>query len=186
MLDEVGLAAAAEQPVGTFSLGMRQRLAIAAALLHRPALVLLDEPVNGLDPTATAWLRGLVRSWSATGTAFIVASHLLDELDRTAQRVVVLRRGAVVADAPVGELAGRGLRRSTSVVVHTDQPAVVRTALEAGGLRAMQTTPTMVRVDAPGVASVAAALSACDAAVDQIVLDRPTLAEAVDRTLAEP
>jgi ABC-2 type transport system ATP-binding protein len=103
VLAETGIAEHADRRVQTFSLGMRQRLAVAAALLGDPAVLVLDEPVNGLDPGGIQWIRHLMRTWAREGRAVLVSSHLMGEMARTADRVVVLRRGRVVAD---GSLLG--------------------------------------------------------------------------------
>ena len=93
MLDLVGLDAVAGRRAGGFSLGMRQRLGIAAALLGDPPVLILDEPVNGLDPEGIRWIRELLRSLAAEGRAVLVSSHLMSELEDTADHVVVIGRG---------------------------------------------------------------------------------------------
>ncbi|GAA1091585.1 ABC transporter ATP-binding protein [Tsukamurella strandjordii] len=103
-LELVGLQEVAQQSVGSYSLGMRQRLAIAGAVLGDPGTVVLDEPVNGLDPEAIAWIRHTLRRLADEGRTVLLSSHLLAELEQTADRVVALRDGAVVADAPLPEL----------------------------------------------------------------------------------
>ena len=102
VLGEVGLDTAANQKAGGFSLGMRQRLALASALLGDPEVLVLDEPANGLDPTGMHWLRGLLRALASEGRTVLVSSHGLAELARTADRVVVIDSGRLVADEPVG------------------------------------------------------------------------------------
>jgi ABC-2 type transport system ATP-binding protein len=104
LLEETGIAEHADRRVHTFSLGMRQRLAVAAALLGDPAVLVLDEPVNGLDPAGIRWIRVLMRAWAREGRAVLVSSHLMGEMARTADRVVVLRRGRVVADGTVPDV----------------------------------------------------------------------------------
>jgi ABC-2 type transport system ATP-binding protein len=101
-LDTVDLMAAAARRVGGFSLGMRQRLALASALLGDPAVLVLDEPANGLDPVGVHWLRGFLRAFAADGRTVLVSSHGLAELARTADRVVIVDRGRLVAERPVG------------------------------------------------------------------------------------
>ena len=108
VLSLVGLADAASRRAGTFSLGMGQRLGIAAALLGDPRVLLLDEPVNGLDPEGVRWIRGLMRSLAAEGRTVLVSSHLISELAQTADRVIVIDRGRLLADTSVEDLAARG------------------------------------------------------------------------------
>jgi ABC-2 type transport system ATP-binding protein len=109
VLDQVGLSAAGRRKAGGFSLGMKQRLGIAAALLGDPGTLLLDEPANGMDPDGIIWLRRLLRSLAAEGRAVLVSSHLLAELEGIADHLVVLGRGRVLADASVSSLvAGTG------------------------------------------------------------------------------
>jgi ABC-2 type transport system ATP-binding protein len=105
VLAMVGLAEAAGRRAGRFSLGMGQRLGIAAALLGDPGVLLLDEPVNGLDPEGIRWIRGLLRSLAAEGRTLLVSSHLIGELARVADQVVVIGRGRLLAATSVAELA---------------------------------------------------------------------------------
>jgi ABC-2 type transport system ATP-binding protein len=110
VLGLVDLAHAGDTRVGTFSLGMRQRLALAAALLADPPILLLDEPVNGLDPRGILWMRDLLRGLAGEGRAILVSSHLLSELAEIAHRVVIIDHGRLIADAAIDELAdGRSL-----------------------------------------------------------------------------
>ncbi|WP_433016070.1 ABC transporter ATP-binding protein [Kribbella sp. CA-294648] len=104
VLEQVGLAAVARRRAGTFSLGMRQRLGIGAALLGDPAVLLLDEPVNGLDPEGIQWIRGLLRSLAAEGRAVLISSHLMSELEDSAGHLVVIGNGRLIADTTVSEL----------------------------------------------------------------------------------
>jgi len=101
-----GLAEVASQRAGKFSLGMAQRLGIAAALLGDPPVLLLDEPVNGLDPAGIHWIRDLLRTLAAQGRAVFVSSHLISEMALMAEHVVVIGQGRLLADAPVADLAG--------------------------------------------------------------------------------
>jgi ABC-2 type transport system ATP-binding protein len=107
VLGMVGLADVAGQRAGKFSLGMAQRLGIAAALLGDPPVLLLDEPVNGLDPAGIHWIRDLLRTLAAEGRAVFVSSHLISEVALMAEHVVVIGQGRLLADAPVADLAGR-------------------------------------------------------------------------------
>ena len=105
VLGMAGLAEVASQRAGKFSLGMAQRLGIAAALLGDPPVLLLDEPVNGLDPAGIHWIRDLLRTLAAQGRAVFVSSHLISEMALMAEHVVVIGRGRLLADAPVADLA---------------------------------------------------------------------------------
>jgi ABC-2 type transport system ATP-binding protein len=107
VLGLVGLAEVAGRRAGGFSLGMAQRLGIAAALLGDPQVLLLDEPVNGLDPEGIRWVRDLLRSLAAEGRTVFVSSHLIGEIARTADHVLVIGRGRLLADTSVAELAAR-------------------------------------------------------------------------------
>jgi len=107
VLGLVGLADVAGRRAGTFSLGMAQRLGIAAALLGDPEVLLLDEPVNGLDPEGIRWVRSLLRTLADEGRTVFVSSHLIGELARTADHVLVIGRGRLLADTSVAELSAR-------------------------------------------------------------------------------
>ena len=111
VLEITGLADVANKRVGGFSLGMGQRLGIAAALLANPQVLILDEPVNGLDPDGVIWVRNLVRSQAAEGKTVLLSSHLMSEMAQTADHVIVLGRGRVVANAPIGDLLASGAPR---------------------------------------------------------------------------
>jgi ABC-2 type transport system ATP-binding protein len=104
VLDVVGLASAARRHAGGYSLGMKQRLGIAAALLGDPPVLMLDEAVNGLDPEGIIWMRGFLRSLAAEGRALLMSSHLMSELEGTADHLVVIGRGRIVADTSVAKL----------------------------------------------------------------------------------
>jgi len=108
VLAEVGLCDAAHRRTGGYSLGMRQRLALAAALLGDPAVLLLDEPLNGLDPAGVHWMRSLLRAQAAHGRTVFVSSHLISEMTLTADRLIVIGSGRLLADATAAELTARG------------------------------------------------------------------------------
>jgi ABC-2 type transport system ATP-binding protein len=118
VLDLVGLTDVADDRAGGFSLGMGQRLGIAAALLGDPDVLLLDEPVNGLDPEGIRWVRELLRDLADEGRTVLVSSHLMSEMEDTADHLVVLGRGQLLADVPIGELLG------AQAVVRVRTPAV--------------------------------------------------------------
>jgi len=105
VLDMVGLTSAAGRRAGKFSLGMGQRLGVAAALLGDPAVLLLDEPVNGLDPEGVRWIRNLLKSLAAQGRTVFVSSHLISEMALTAERLVVIGQGRLLADTTVAEMS---------------------------------------------------------------------------------
>ena len=108
VLAMVGLDTVAGRRAGTFSLGMAQRLGIAAALLGDPGVLLFDEPVNGLDPEGVRWVRNLLKTLAAEGRTVLVSSHLISEIAVTAERLIVIGRGRLLADATVTGLAARG------------------------------------------------------------------------------
>ncbi|RSM70179.1 multidrug ABC transporter ATP-binding protein [Amycolatopsis sp. WAC 01375] len=125
VLATVGLTDVAGKRAGTFSLGMGQRLGIAGALLGDPGVLMFDEPVNGLDPDGVRWVRQLMRSLAEEGRTVFVSSHLMSEMQLTADRLVVIGKGKLLADAPVDEfIAGNS---QTSVAVRVPAPADLRT-----------------------------------------------------------
>jgi ABC-2 type transport system ATP-binding protein len=140
VLARVGLDGAARRRVGGFSLGMRQRLGLAAALLGDPDILVLDEPTNGLDPEGIRWLRDFVRAYAASGRTVLVSSHLLAEVAQTVDEVVVLNGGRLVAHAPLSEL----LRGGTVVRIRTPDAAALLAALHARGIDAELSTADLV------------------------------------------
>jgi ABC-2 type transport system ATP-binding protein len=131
VLEEVGLAGVAHRRVGGFSLGMKQRLGIAAALLGDPAVLIFDEPVNGLDPEGIRWVRGLARGLAAEGRTVLVSSHLMSEMQSTADHLIVIGRGRLIADTPTAAFLQQGsLHR---VEVRTPSAAGLAAVLTAAG-----------------------------------------------------
>ncbi|WTW96037.1 ATP-binding cassette domain-containing protein [Streptomycetaceae bacterium NBC_01309] len=131
VLGLVGLSDVAGRRAGTFSLGMGQRLGIAAALLGDPETLMFDEPVNGLDPDGVVWIRGLIRSLAAEGRTVFVSSHLMSEMQLTADQLVVIGRGRLLADAPLAEvLAGAP---TAGVVVRGPELTALSRELAAAG-----------------------------------------------------
>jgi ABC-2 type transport system ATP-binding protein len=146
VLGLVGLADVAGRRPGGFSLGMAQRLGIATALLGDPGILLLDEPVNGLDPEGVRWVRELLRGLAAEGRTVLLSSHLMSETALTADRVVVLGRGRLVADLPLEELTAAD---RPTVRVRTPQPERLRALLPDGSVDAVRDDPrTLVVTDA--------------------------------------
>ena len=148
VLAMVGLTEAAGRRTLGYSMGMRQRLALAAALLGDPPVLLLDEPSNGLDPEGIAWLRAFLRHLAGQGRTVLVSSHLLSEVQQTVDDVVIITRGRLIRHAPLAELEG-----TAATVVRSPDPARLVTALRAAQLLAADPPPSqdgVVRV--PGVA----------------------------------
>jgi ABC-2 type transport system ATP-binding protein len=133
VLGLVGLADAAGRRAGRFSLGMGQRLGIAGALLGDPRVLLLDEPVNGLDPEGIRWIRKLLGSLAAQGKTVFVSSHLIGEIARTADHVVVIGRGRLLADTSVAELSARSASLEEAFFELTSGSAEYRGALDSRG-----------------------------------------------------
>jgi ABC-2 type transport system ATP-binding protein len=133
VLDTVGLTSVAGKRAGKFSLGMGQRLGIASALLGDPGVLLFDEPVNGLDPEGIRWVRYLLRGLAAEGRTVLVSSHLISEMALTAQQLVVIGRGTLIAETSVDEFVARN--QSESVRVVTPTPQLLVTALTRAGAR---------------------------------------------------
>jgi ABC-2 type transport system ATP-binding protein len=133
VLDLVGLTAVASKRAGKFSLGMGQRLGIAGALLGDPGILLFDEPVNGLDPEGIRWVRHLLRGLAAEGRTVLVSSHLINEMALTAERLVVIGRGTLIAETSVEEFTARSRGDSVRLVTPTPQRFV--SALSRAGVR---------------------------------------------------
>jgi ABC-2 type transport system ATP-binding protein len=127
VIEQVGLTGVKHRRVGGFSLGMGQRLGIAVALLGQPRTIMLDEPVNGLDPEGVRWVRTLLRSLAGQGCTVFVSSHLLGEMADTADRLVVIGRGRVIADSTVDDFVAGMV--SDAVVVRTPEAARLRALL---------------------------------------------------------
>jgi ABC-2 type transport system ATP-binding protein len=133
VLDEVGLSEAANRRVKGFSLGMRQRLGLASALLGSPDVLILDEPTNGLDPEGVHWLRQYLRSFADNGGSVLVSSHLLAEVAQTVDDVVIIANGRLVTQSSLADLARRS---KAGVRVRTPQAEALRAALSAEGIAA--------------------------------------------------
>ena len=143
VLELVGLSEVAGTRVGTFSLGMTQRLGIAGALLGDPPVIMLDEPVNGLDPDGIHWIRGLLRSLAAEGRTVFVSSHLMSEMALTADHLIVLGRGRLLADVSMTEMIG-----STGTYIRVRSPEVeaLTAQLVARGADVQQLEPAVLSV----------------------------------------
>lgn len=176
LLDVVGLADVARKPAGSFSLGMGQRLGIASALLADPRIVMLDEPVNGLDPDGILWIRTLLRDLAAEGRTVFLSSHLMSEMELTADHLIVIGRGRILADMSMADF----IASSSTRHVHVASPDAARLGrlLARDGVSISSRTPGHLEVE-----GMAAGLIGEIAASHQIVLHElatqdPSLEEA--------
>ena len=145
-LAEVELSGAARRKVGGYSLGMRQRLSVAGALLGLPELLVLDEPANGLDPEGIRWLRNFLRSFSAGGGTVLISSHVLGEVAQLANEVVIIHRGRLVAHEPLETLMARA---AGGTVVRSPEAERLRALLAGAGLEPTVVSAGELRVAAP-------------------------------------
>lgn len=176
-LEAVGLAPVARRRAGGFSLGMRQRLGIAAALLGDAPVLLLDEPVNGLDPEGVHWIRGLLRGLAGQGRAVFVSSHLMSELEDTADHLIVAARGRLVADISVADLLARA--SGDRVVVRTARPAEAIAALTGEpGATAALTGPGTLTVAGLAGERITALLSGAGLPFSELTAHRVSLEQA--------
>jgi ABC-2 type transport system ATP-binding protein len=127
LLEVVGLSAGADRRVGGYSLGMRQRLSLATAMLGDPEVVVLDEPANGLDPEGVSWIRRILRLWADEGRTMLVASHVLAEIGQVVDRVVIISGGSLVAETDIADLT------ASRVTVRVDRTGPMLRALRATG-----------------------------------------------------
>lgn len=186
VLDMVGLTSVANQRAGGFSLGMSQRLGLAGALLGDPHTLVLDEPVNGLDPEGIVWVRNFMRSLAAQGRTVFVSSHLLTEMSLTADHVIVIGRGRLIADCSVSEFTSRARPVAR---VRTPQPAELHRALELAGLAVTPVSGADGRVylTIPDAATdqVGDIAAAAGIAVHELVSDTPSLEDVFMAATAE-
>jgi ABC-2 type transport system ATP-binding protein len=173
VIDLVGLSSAARRKAGGFSLGMRQRLGIAAAMLGDPPVIIMDEPFNGMDPEGIIWMRRLLRSLAAEGRAILVSSHLMSELQDMADHVVVVGRGKVLADASVEDLVARA--SGDQVLVRTPAVAEAVTALQRAGAAAAFFDANTLSVSGFEAQHVVEVLSQAAVAFSEVTAQRATL-----------
>jgi ABC-2 type transport system ATP-binding protein len=176
VIEQAGLGSAARRKAGGYSLGMRQRLGIAAALLGDPPVLLFDEPFNGMDPEGIVWMRGFLRSLSQQGRAILVSSHLMSELQDTADHLVVVGRGMVIADASVAELIAAA--SADRVTVRTPARADVMSLLARAGAEVTATAPDVVTVSGFSSERVVGLLSESSVPFSELSAHRATLEEA--------
>ncbi|WP_431710684.1 ABC transporter ATP-binding protein [Glutamicibacter uratoxydans] len=151
VLELTGLQAVAKKKVGGFSLGMGQRLGIATALLGDPQVLILDEPVNGLDPEGVAWVRNLARGQAQAGKTVFISSHLMSEMAQTADHLIVIGRGRIMADAPMHEFIDNGVAQT---IVRARDLESLMTALSADGVELTRLDTTSLRVVGPDSESI--------------------------------
>jgi ABC-2 type transport system ATP-binding protein len=179
-VDEVvaqsGLQAVIRRKAGGYSLGMRQRLGIAAALLGDPPVLILDEPFNGMDPEGIVWMRGFLRSLAAQGRAVLVSSHLMGELQDTADHLVVAGRGRVIADASVAELIATASGGRVSVA--TTAPGRATEVLSAAGAQVAAAGPGPLIIAGLEAERVVALLSRNAVPFSEVSAHRATLEDA--------
>jgi ABC-2 type transport system ATP-binding protein len=175
-IELVGLSSAARRKAGGFSLGMRQRLGIAAAMLGDPPVLMFDEPFNGMDPEGIVWMRGYLRSLAAEGRAVLVSSHLMSELEDSADHLVVVGRGKVIADTSVAELiaAASGDR----VTLRTSARSEAMTALTHAGATVAATGRDTLAVSGLASEQVVARLTEAGIGFSEVSAHRATLEEA--------
>ncbi|HEY4852218.1 MAG TPA: ATP-binding cassette domain-containing protein [Streptosporangiaceae bacterium] len=179
-VDEVialaGLQTAARRKAGGYSLGMRQRLGIAAALLGDPPVLMFDEPFNGMDPEGIVWMRGFLASLAAEGRAVLVSSHLMSELQDSAGRVVIVGRGKVIADASVADLLASV--SGDRVMLRTAAGTQAAAVLERAGATVAVTGPDVLGVSGLPAERVVALLSESSVQFAEVTAHRATLEEA--------
>ncbi|MGA5170767.1 MULTISPECIES: ABC transporter ATP-binding protein [Streptomyces] len=176
VIEQAGLGTAARRKAGGFSLGMRQRLGIAAALLGDPPVVMLDEPFNGLDPDGIVWMRGFLSTLARQGRAVLVSSHLMSELEDTADHLVVIGRGRVVADTSVSELLAEA--SGGRVTLRTSTPPRAARVLHGAGATVLATGPDTLGVTGLPDEEIVALLARNGVPFAQVSAHRATLEEA--------
>jgi ABC-2 type transport system ATP-binding protein len=176
VIEQTGLATVAKRKAGGFSLGMRQRLGIAAAMLGDPPVLLFDEPVNGLDPEGIVWIRGYLRSLAAEGRAVLVSSHLMSELEDTADHLVVVGRGKVIADTSVHDLLARA--SGDRVELRTSAREEAMRVLAGAGAAVTPSEADMVTIFGLPAERVVALLGRSAVPFSEVAAHRATLEEA--------
>ncbi len=152
LIELVGLGDVARKAAGGFSLGMGQRLGIASALLGDPSVVMLDEPVNGLDPDGILWIRTLLKELAAEGRTVFLSSHLMSEMELTAEHLIVIGRGRIIADMTMAEFIGQA--SSNSVHITSPDSASLRGHLVGDGVTVTSTGPDRLEVEGLTTAQV--------------------------------
>jgi ABC-2 type transport system ATP-binding protein len=176
VVDQAGLRSVIRRKAGGYSLGMRQRLGIAAALLGDPPVLMLDEPFNGMDPEGIVWMRGFLRSLAAQGRAVLVSSHLMSELQDAADHLVVVGRGKVIADRSVAELIAAA--SSDRVALRTTARTQSMTVLAKAGATVIATGADTLTVSGLAAERVITLLNGSSVPFSEVSSHRATLEEA--------
>jgi ABC-2 type transport system ATP-binding protein len=176
VVEAAGLQSAIRRRAGGFSLGMRQRLGIAAALLGDPPVLMMDEPFNGMDPEGIVWMRGFLRALAAEGRAVFVSSHLMSELQDTADHLVVVGRGKVIADASVRDMIAAA--SGDLVELRTAARDEAMTVLAQAGAEVAATARDVITVKGLSAERTVAALTASHVPFTEVSAHRATLEEA--------
>jgi ABC-2 type transport system ATP-binding protein len=176
VVEAAGLQSAIRRRAGGFSLGMRQRLGIAAALLGDPPVLMMDEPFNGMDPEGIVWMRGFLRALAAEGRAVFVSSHLMSELQDAADHLVVVGRGRVIADASVNDMIAAA--SGDLVELRTAAHAEAMTVLARAGAEVAATARDVITVKGLSAERTVAALTASRVPFTEVSAHRATLEEA--------
>ena len=176
VIEQAGLAKAARRKAGGYSLGMRQRLGIAAALLGDPPVLMFDEPFNGMDPEGIVWMRGFLRALAAEGRAVFVSSHLMSELEDTADHLVVIGHGKVIAYTSVKDMIAAA--SEDRVELRTAARAEAMTVLAHAGAEVTATAPDVLLVKGLSADRTVAALTAEHVTFAEVTTHRATLEEA--------
>jgi ABC-2 type transport system ATP-binding protein len=176
VIEQAGLENVARRRAGGYSLGMRQRLGIAAAMLGNPEALMLDEPFNGMDPEGIVWMRGFLRSLAAQGRAVLVSSHLMSELQGAADHLVVVGRGRVIADTTVASLLAAA--SGDQVTLRTAARPEAAAVLEAAGAAVAATGPDTLTISGLPAERVVALLSDRAVPISEVSAHRATLEQA--------
>jgi ABC-2 type transport system ATP-binding protein len=176
VIEQAGLQSVARRKAGGFSLGMRQRLGLAAAILGDPAVLILDEPFNGMDPEGIVWMRGFLRSLAAEGRAVLVSSHLMSELEDTASQLVVIGRGKLIADASVAELIAAA--SNGRVMLRTSARPAAMTALSTAGATVAATGTDVLTISGLDSERIVEVLGHDEVPFSEVAVHRSTLEEA--------
>jgi ABC-2 type transport system ATP-binding protein len=177
VIDMVGLTDVARQRVGGFSLGMGQRLGIAAALLGDPATVILDEPANGLDPEGILWIRNLLKGLAAEGRTVFLSSHLMAEMAQTAEHLVVIGRGRLIADTTVADIVAQA-SHDAAVRVRTPQAGELRDALVGDGVTITSSERELLEVHGLNSAEVGTVAAKHGIVLHELVAEKASLEQA--------